>query len=143
MKSRPPLHGIKHLIVSLRASFIKRTPVTFVEALLWLAPRPESIFIYNDFIPIYKVLKFTYEIPLKGVKKCGCWKTPAIICWRHALEKVLLENQEGDEDDTRLANFFTKGRIDEKMVSFVKSVKPKKKKTFHFVSSHWLFARIR
>ncbi|KAL2924635.1 hypothetical protein RDABS01_020801 [Bienertia sinuspersici] len=125
MKSRPPLHGVKHLMVELRASFRKHTLLQFVEALLWLAPSPESISIYNDFIPICKVLKFTYEKQPKGMKKCGCWKSPAIICWRHALDKVSLENQEGDEDDTRLATLFSNARFDGKRVCFVKSTGPR------------------
>ncbi|KMT01717.1 hypothetical protein BVRB_9g211720 [Beta vulgaris subsp. vulgaris] len=127
IKSRPPLHHVKHLMVELRASFIKRTPVKFIEALLWLAPRPESISIYNDFIPVLKVLKFTYEKPLKGMKKCGCWRSPVIICWRHALEHVSLENKKGDEDDTKLATFFSKARIDGNMVFFQKNAAGPKK----------------
>ncbi|XP_056699103.1 putative F-box protein At1g49610 isoform X2 [Spinacia oleracea] len=126
-KSRPPLRGVKHLMVELRASFMKHTPIKFIDALLWLAPCPESLSIYNGFIPVCKSLKFMYEKPLKGQKKCGCWKSPLIICWRHSLEKVLLENKKGDEDDTRLANFFSKGRLDGKMVCFVKNTRPKKK----------------
>lgn len=56
-KSRPPLRGVKHLMVELRASFMKHTPIKFIDALLWLAPCPESLSIYNGFIPVCKSLK--------------------------------------------------------------------------------------
>lgn len=72
-------------------------------------------------------IQFTYEKPLKGMKKCGCWRSPVIICWRHALEHVSLENKKGDEDDTKLATFFSKARIDGNMVFFQKNAAGPKK----------------
>ncbi|XP_021749768.1 F-box/FBD/LRR-repeat protein At1g78750-like [Chenopodium quinoa] len=115
MESCPPLHGVKNLVVQLRSSLLKYTQVELVQALLWLAPCLESLTINNDSIPVCKFLKFTYEKPVEG-KNCGCWK--------HALTEVSLENRSGDEDDTKLATFFSKARVDGKTVCFVKNVRP-------------------
>ncbi|XP_021732748.1 uncharacterized protein LOC110699561 isoform X1 [Chenopodium quinoa] len=124
MESRPPLHGVKNLVVQLRSSLLKYTQVELVQALLWLASCLESLSINNDSNPVCKFLKFTYEKPVEGKKKCGCWKSLPINCWKHALTEVSLENWGGDEDDTDLATFFSKARVDGKMVCFVKKVRP-------------------
>uniref|UniRef100_A0A803M604 HAT C-terminal dimerisation domain-containing protein n=1 Tax=Chenopodium quinoa TaxID=63459 RepID=A0A803M604_CHEQI len=69
-------------------------------------------------------LQFTYEKPVEGKKKCGCWKSLPIYCWKHALTEVSLENRWGDEDDTELATLFSKARVDGNNVCFVKNVRP-------------------
>ncbi|XP_021749645.1 uncharacterized protein LOC110715379 [Chenopodium quinoa] len=115
MESCPPLHGVKNLVVQLHSSLLKYAQVELVQALLWLAPCLESLSINNDSNPYCKFLKFTYEKPVEG-KNCGCWK--------HALTEVSLENRSGDEDDTKLATFFSKVRVDGKTVCFVKNVRP-------------------
>ncbi|KAK9690031.1 hypothetical protein RND81_09G099700 [Saponaria officinalis] len=130
MKTRPPLSGVKHLMVKLRVPFKKHTPVSFVEGLLWLAPCPETISISNSCIPVLKSLEFVYEKPLKSQTKCGCWKSLTINCWRHSLNKVTIENKKGAEDDTRLANFLRNARIDGKIVDCsYKSFGPNQRRT--------------
>ncbi|KNA24140.1 hypothetical protein SOVF_018100 [Spinacia oleracea] len=128
LKSRPPLHGVKKLVVELRVSLLKHTQLKLVQALLWLAPCLESLSIHNAYIPVAKFFEFTYEKPLKGQKKCGCWNSLAINCWQHALTEVSLENRRGDEDDTKLAAFFSEARFDGKMVCFVKNACPTSKR---------------
>ncbi|XP_010690104.2 F-box/FBD/LRR-repeat protein At2g04230 isoform X1 [Beta vulgaris subsp. vulgaris] len=122
MKYQPPLHGVKKLIVVLMSE--QHIRVKLVETLLWLAPCLESLSIYNEYISDCKIFKFTYERPGKGNMKCGCWNSLAINCWRHALTEVSIEKKKRDEDDTELANFFSKARIDGKMVRFVKNPWP-------------------
>ncbi|KAK9690034.1 hypothetical protein RND81_09G099900 [Saponaria officinalis] len=116
-KTRPPLSDVKHVMVKLRVPFKKRTPVSFVESLLWLAPCPETISISNSRVPVLKSLEFVYEKPSKSQKKCGCWKSLTINCWRHSLNKVTIKNKKGAEDDSKLANFLTNARIDGKIVN--------------------------
>ncbi|XP_074290084.1 putative F-box/FBD/LRR-repeat protein At2g05300 [Silene latifolia] len=118
MKTRPPLSGVKHLTVEIRASFKKRTPVSFIEGLLWLAPCLETITIYNSHDQIWKSLELIYEMPLKGQKRCGCWNPLPIHCWRHSINRVSIENKKKEDDDTELANFFRNARIDGKIVEF-------------------------
>ncbi|XP_021735397.1 putative FBD-associated F-box protein At5g56410 [Chenopodium quinoa] len=135
LKSLPPLYGVKEMMVEIRVSAIhdynftrlKHTPVDLVKCLMWLAPCSETLRICNFDDGIEKLFKFTYEKPLKGKKKCGCWNSLAINCWRHSLTNVSLEYEKGDEDDTQLAEFFRNARIDGKMVDFVKTTGPEMK----------------
>ncbi|XP_021852597.2 FBD-associated F-box protein At1g66310 [Spinacia oleracea] len=122
-KSSPPLHAVKNLRVEFRLSGLK-SPVEVVESLLWLAPCPESISISRDDCSGCKSIKFLYEKPLKGKKKCGCWKS-SINCWRHSLKTVWIENQGSAKDDTKLVNFFEKRRIDGKIECITKNVMSK------------------
>ncbi|KAL9240180.1 hypothetical protein vseg_014428 [Gypsophila vaccaria] len=115
MKSYPPLSGVKHLTVEIRASSLEHNPVHFVEGLLWLAPCSQTISISNDSIPSYKSLEMMYETPFKW-KKCGCWRSLPIKCWRHSLNKVSIRNKKGAEGCMELANFFRNARLDGKIV---------------------------
>ncbi|VFQ90385.1 unnamed protein product [Cuscuta campestris] len=119
MKRHPPLYSVKHLKIEFRYSTLKHL-VEVIQSLLWLAPCPETISISRS--PLKKKLKFTYEKPLKGKKKCGCWKYLSVNCWKHSLVKVLIESTRGlEDDDTELANFFRKERNDVKIECFSES----------------------
>ncbi|XP_074293192.1 F-box/LRR-repeat protein At2g42720-like [Silene latifolia] len=107
-KHKPPLSGVKHLMVKLRAIYTSLSDVEFVESLLWLAPCPDTISISDHLARFSKCLEFKYKVPLKRQKKCGCWKSLPIICWRHSLDKVSVETKIKPEDDTELSNFFEK-----------------------------------
>ncbi|XP_048492216.1 F-box/LRR-repeat protein At3g58900 isoform X2 [Beta vulgaris subsp. vulgaris] len=88
-----------------------------------------AVLSHSDRFYIYvRSKEFTYEMPLKRKENCGCWKSLHVNCWRHSLNKVLLESQKRDadniwrenkSDNTALAHFFCNARIDGKTVSFV------------------------
>ncbi|XP_074271868.1 uncharacterized protein LOC141595802 [Silene latifolia] len=114
---RPPLFGVKHLVVQLcklgSVPVKKRISVDFVEALLWLAPCPQTISICSQ-----KSFEFKYESLLKRRKKCDCWKSLPVNCWRHSLSKVSVENKYESKDDVELSNFFRNARFDGKLIEY-------------------------
>ncbi|RAL48137.1 hypothetical protein DM860_005561 [Cuscuta australis] len=108
----PPLYAVKHLMIKFREKL--EHPAQVIESLLWLAPHPETICIFNSKNSARKELKFTYQQPLTD-KKCCCCEDLPVNCWRHSLVEVCIENIQGHGDDTELEAFFHKERIDAKI----------------------------
>ncbi|XP_074294124.1 putative F-box/LRR-repeat protein At3g18150 [Silene latifolia] len=116
-KTKPPISGVKHFMVKLDTTAYRQfIDVDFIDALLWLAPCPQTISISDYQSRIYKSFQFEYETPLKYQETCGCWNSLPIHCWRHSLNKVSIEVKKTAKDDIELPTFFQKAKFDGKIV---------------------------
>ncbi|KAG5545428.1 hypothetical protein RHGRI_017794 [Rhododendron griersonianum] len=105
----PPLHDLKHLKIDCRSSTVDYTEL--VDNLLWLSPHLEIMFL-NSKVEKH-CLKFQYKkiSEEKGEEDllCCCRAYPK-ECWRHCLEKVIIDNLDGsangNDNRKNLLNFF-------------------------------------
>ncbi|XP_038904992.1 F-box/LRR-repeat protein At3g03360-like [Benincasa hispida] len=99
-----PLYGVKHLKLKIIKPLFSPSLKDLVEALLWIAPQPDTITIESGFGK--KILKFVYEKATNiAVHHCCCASLP-ITCWKHSLKELKFENIREDEEINNLKNFF-------------------------------------
>ncbi|EEF44506.1 putative F-box/LRR-repeat protein At3g28410 [Ricinus communis] len=83
-----PLHDLRNLKVEINNP-ISQLP-DFVGSLLWLAPHPDTVTIVCD--SEEKSLKFKYSLVKNEVKDVFCCHLKPILCWRHNLKELTMEN---------------------------------------------------
>lgn len=102
----PPLLDVKHLTLNTSETLKSHEAVELVEGMLWISPQPESLYLVSGSESIVKSLKFQYEKMVERKESpCFCTSLP-IICWRHCLKEVKMENFRGAEEERDVKNFF-------------------------------------
>ncbi|KAF5466490.1 hypothetical protein F2P56_016410 [Juglans regia] len=100
----PPLYNVKHLKLKIHKPLMSCATEELVDSLLWISPHPETLFIESGFGT--KTFKFIYKkLTERGEDSCGCRSVP-IICWRHCLQEIEVENVSEAEERNKLTKFF-------------------------------------
>ncbi|GLT55012.1 hypothetical protein SLA2020_281660 [Shorea laevis] len=102
-----PLYNVKQL--KLKASSLPTRQIhELVDALLWICPLLESLFIewrYEGTIDNIS-FKFLYGNPIDKSENFNCCKFLPVLCWRHCLKTIKIENLRGSIEKETLKKYF-------------------------------------
>ncbi|XP_059454254.1 FBD-associated F-box protein At3g52670-like [Corylus avellana] len=99
-----PLYNVKQLKLKVRNPY---NIIELVDALLWISPLLEILWIewWRD---VNICFKFSYEDRIYKLKNHSCCKLLPILCWRHCLKTVQIENYGGAIEKETLKRYFSK-----------------------------------
>ncbi|XP_062158832.1 uncharacterized protein LOC133866329 [Alnus glutinosa] len=105
-----PLYNVKHLKLKVWYHVYDRMRdeiIELVDSLLWISPLLEILLIEwetGDNISF----KFSYETPVYKSKNPGCCKFLPILCWRHCLKTIKIDESGRSADVKALKKYFHK-----------------------------------
>ncbi|XP_059436206.1 uncharacterized protein LOC132169139 [Corylus avellana] len=102
-----PLYNVKQLKLE-ACSIPTRQIHELVDVLLWICPLMDILFIewqYQGTIDNIS-FKFTYENPIYKLKSPSCCNLLPVLCWRHCLKTINIENLSGSIEEETLKKYF-------------------------------------